>query len=459
MKDIFELNNYKTPTIHIPCKNNELYVKRDDLLPFSFGGNKARIALEFINDMYEKGMDCIVGYGNSRSNLSRALANLCCRFRIPCHIISPADEDGTRIETFNSKIVQSCCAAFHYCTKQNVKETVENVLENLKSNGFKPYYIYGDTNGSGNEHTPMKAYRKVYEEIKMEYDYIFLASGTGMTQGGLLAGRSINKGEEKIVGISVARSSEREVNVLKSMIDAYSNRVEKVDVKPEDIIVDDSYLYNGYGTYSRQIEKVISEQLIINGMPLDPTYTGKAFWGMMDYLDRNEIQGKKVLFIHTGGTPLFFDYENGSKLINVKDTKYIQEALVALEGNLIPSLSERNVDLIALAKKFSKYGIVWCHYDCGKPVSILAAYCNDEKEYTAYITILAVNEEYRCKKFGTSLITEYELYAQECGMKKSKLEVRKNNSKAQSFYKKHGYQIIGDASETSYYMEKTLEQN
>lgn len=459
MKDIFELNNYTTPTTHIPCKNNELYVKRDDLLPFSFGGNKARIALEFIYDMYEKGMDCIVGYGNARSNLSRALANLCYQFSIPCHIISPADEDGTRIETFNSKIVQSCHAKFHYCTKQNVKETVENVLADLKAKGIKPYYIYGDSNGSGNEHTPMKAYRKVYEEIKKEYDYIFLASGTGMTQGGLLVGKSINKGKEKIVGISVARSSEREANVLKSMIDAYSNRVEKVEVKPEDIIVDDSYLCNGYGTYNRQIEKVISEQMMINGMPLDPTYTGKAFWGMLDYLDRNEIQGKKVLFIHTGGTPLFFDYENGIKLINVKDMKLIQEAVVALEGNLIPSLSERNVDLKAYAEKMSKYGRVWCHYDCGKPVSILAGYCNDEKEYTAYLSILSVNEEYRSKKFGTSLITEYELYAQECGMKKSKLEVRKNNSRAQAFYKKYGYQIIGDASETSYYMQKILGQS
>ena len=83
-------------------------VSRDDLLPFSFGGNKARIALEFINDMYLRGLNCIVGYGNARSNLSRALANLCFQFNIPCHIISPADEDGTRIETFNSKIVQAC---------------------------------------------------------------------------------------------------------------------------------------------------------------------------------------------------------------------------------------------------------------------------------------------------------------------------------------------------------------
>ena len=458
MKDIFKLTSYTTPTIHIPCENNVLYVKREDLLPFSFGGNKARIAIEFINDMYEKGMDCIVGYGNARSNLSRALANLFYQFSIPCHIISPADVDGTRIETFNSKIVQSCHAEFHYCTKQNVKETVENVLADLKADGLNPYYIYGDSNGNGNEHTPIKAYRKVYEEIKGEYDYIFLASGTGMTQGGLLVGKSINKGNEKIVGISVARSSEREINVLKKMVDSYSKRVEKVEVKSKDIIVDDSYLCNGYGTYNREIEKVISEQMIINGMPLDPTYTGKAFWGMMDYLNKNEIQGKKVLFIHTGGTPLFFDYENGIKLKNIKDTKLIQEAVVALEGNLIPSLSERNVDLKSYAEKLSRFGRVWCHYDSGKPVSIIAGYCNDDKEYTAYLTILAVNVEYRDKKFGTSLITEYELYAQERGMKKSKLEVRKNNIAAQVFYKIHGYEIIGDASETSYYMEKTFGQ-
>lgn len=309
MNEIAKLNSYITPITHLPCKNNGLYVKRDDLLPFSFGGNKVRIALEFINDMYDKGMDSIIGYGNARSNLSRALANLCCQFSIPCHIISPADEDGKRIDTFNTKIVQSCNAEFHYCTKQNVKATVENVLADLKANGLKPYYIYGDSNGSGNEHTPMKAYRKVYEEIKGEFDYIFLASGTGMTQGGLIVGKSINKGNEKIVGISVARSSERETNVLKSMVDAYSKRVEKVNVKAEDITVDDSYLCNGYGTYNREIEKVISEQMMHNGVPLDPTYTGKAFWGMMDYLDKNEIKGKKILFIHTGGTPLFFDYE------------------------------------------------------------------------------------------------------------------------------------------------------
>ena len=51
MQDDFGLMQIKTPVIQIPDEKNSIYVKRDDLLPFSFGGNKVRIALEFINDM------------------------------------------------------------------------------------------------------------------------------------------------------------------------------------------------------------------------------------------------------------------------------------------------------------------------------------------------------------------------------------------------------------------------
>ena len=46
------------------------------------------------------------------------------------------------------------------------------------------------------------------------------------------------------------------------------------------------------------------------GVPFDHTYTGKAFVGMLDYIERMRIEDKNVLFIHTGGTPLFFDHIN-----------------------------------------------------------------------------------------------------------------------------------------------------
>ena len=454
MQDDFGLMQIKTPVIQIPDEKNSIYVKRDDLLPFSFGGNKVRIALEFINDMKKQGKDCIVGYGNARSNLSRALANLCYQFKIPCHIISPADEDGTRIDTYNSKMVLSCDAKFHYCRKTNVKETVESVLNDIRKEGLKPYYIYGDSTGKGNEHTPMLAYAKLYEEIKGQYDYIFLATGTGMTQGGLLAGKAINNGTEKIIGISVARSAAQEIEVLRKSLECFSDRIQKIE--NYEINVEDAYLCDGYGTYNRQIEKTIHQQLTCNGMPLDPTYTGKAFWGMQDYLNRKCITGKKVLFIHTGGTPLFFDYMNGIQLREVSDNNAVEEAVERLEMMLVPSLSERDVNLAQYAEKLCIHGRVWCHYDMGKPVSIIAGYFNDMTSQTAYLSMLAVAKEYQGKKLASSLLSEFEDYAIQKGMAYVKLEVRKHNTAAQNLYRKFGYEIIDEASETSLYMKKKL---
>ena len=455
MQDDLRLIQFITPVIQITDEKNSIYVKRDDLLPFSFGGNKVRIALEFIEDMKKQGKDCIVGYGNARSNLSRALANLCYQFKIPCHIISPADEDGTRIDTYNSKMVLACDAKFYYCKQTDVKETVESVLKSLREEGLNPYYIYGDSTGKGNEHTPLLAYIKVYEEIKDQYDYIFLATGTGMTQGGLLAGKAINNGNETIIGISVARSAAQETEVLRRSLECFSSKIKKIGNC--EINVEDAYLCDGYGTYNCQIEKTIHQQLICNGMPLDPTYTGKAFWGMQDCLKKNGITEKKVLFIHTGGAPLFFDYMKGLQLQGVSDNNAVKKAVERLEGMLVPSLTERDINLSQYAAKLSTYGKVWCHYDMGKPVSIIAGYFNDMESKTVYLSMLAVDKEYQGKKLASSLLSEFEDYAIQNGMDYVKLEVRKHNIAAQNLYKKFGYEVVGDSSETSLYMKKALE--
>lgn len=445
---------YRTPIIKLDNKSNELYVKRDDMLPFSFGGNKVRIALAFIEDMRAQGKDCIVGYGNARSNLSRALANLCCQQHIPCHIISPADENGTRIATYNSEMVKSFDAEFHLCTKTNVKQTVEDVLAKLQAQGLKPYYIYGNSNGKGNEHIPLRAYAGVYEEIKGQYDYIFMATGTGMTQGGLLVGKAKNSGRERIVGISVARAAAYETEILYNMLMAYNERVEPIDI-PEISVLDD-YLCGGYGKYDRNIEKMIATQLKQSGMPLDPTYTGKAFFGMLNYLQKNNVAGKRVLFIHTGGTPLFFDYMQGLRLAEIHDRDDILNAVMLLEGCLSPSLSQREIDLQRYAEKLYQHGKVWCYLDHGRPVSMIAGYFNDFKERTAYITLLAVDKKHRGMHLASSLLSELEEYAHASGMEKIKLEVRKDNHVAQNLYTKFGYKISGGALDTSCYMLKYL---
>lgn len=272
--------------------------------------NKVRIAKEFLNDMERTGKDCMVGYGNARSNLSRALANICCSGGVECHIISPADDDGFRIETANSRIGHICNADFRYCLKSDVAGTVEAVLEECRAKGKEPYYIYGDKYGHGNEAVPVRAYVDVYEEIMrqekdmgVEFDYIFLATGTGMTQAGLVAGQRRYGGQKQVIGISVARKKGQAASEIRKFVEAYEGAA--ADSLTIDVL--DCYLAGGYGLYNDAIRRTIHEAISLNGVPLDATYTGKAFWGMRDYMRKTGIKNRNILFIHTGGTPLFFD--------------------------------------------------------------------------------------------------------------------------------------------------------
>ena len=64
----------------------------------------------------------------------------------------------------------------------------------------------------------------------------------------------------------------------------------------------------GYGAWSDQVAEKIRKVYETDGVYLDMTYTGKAFHGMMNYIREKNIRGKNILFLHTGGLPLFFDF-------------------------------------------------------------------------------------------------------------------------------------------------------
>ena len=73
------------------------------------------------------------------------------------------------------------------------------------------------------------------------------------------------------------------------------------------LLFTDQYRCGGYGNYTDEIKSLIDRVMMREGIPMDTTYVGKAFWGMLRFLQDNQIEGKRVLFIHTGGTPLYFD--------------------------------------------------------------------------------------------------------------------------------------------------------
>lgn len=287
--------------------NNSFYIKREDLLPFSFGGNKARKADLFFKEIDSQRNDCVVTYGSSSSNHCRIIANMAASRKIPCYLISPVE---TGKLTVNSQMMELFGADIIQCPVIKVNETINAKLNHLKAEGNNPFFIPGG--GHGNIGT--QAYTYAYREISafekstdIHFDYIFHASGTGTTQAGLICGMLLQGDTKRIAGISIARKNPGGGQVVLNSVNEYLGTMDRECADSGIVDFIDDYVLDGYGAYNREILQTIREVLVDDGIPLDTTYTGKAFWGMKEYIKENRIMGRNILFIHTGGTPLFYN--------------------------------------------------------------------------------------------------------------------------------------------------------
>lgn len=287
---------------------NKFYIMREDLLPFSFGGNKVRKNLNYFEEIRSDNYTHVVTYGSKSSNHARIVANLSSKYGLKCTIITPESNENI---TYNTDINSTINAKTIYTPLSQVKETIQKTLDTLKYKGEKPYFIQG----GGHGFLGTKAYVDTFKYISdysnvnnFNFDYIFLASGTGATQAGLIIGNDVENYSSIIVGISVARKSSRGSSVIERCIEEYYDESGSQTKSEIDIIFRDDYLAGGYGKFDEQIERYIVKYMSSYGVPLDPTYTGKAVTGMHNYLEENDIKDKNILFIHTGGTPLYFSY-------------------------------------------------------------------------------------------------------------------------------------------------------
>lgn len=304
------------------CGDNEIYMKRDDLLPFSFGGNKARIARRFFDDAIRRGAGCVVAYGSSRSNLVRVMANGAASIGMPCYVVSPEERDGGRPESFNSGLATLLGARVRRCGRAQVAQAVEDVMDEARAAGLEPYYIYGGSDGTGNEAVPVGAYVDAWGEVEsweeshgVHFDIVAHASGTGMTQAGLACGAALSGSRAIVLGISVARDSGAGMAHVLRYAGAYLESVGLggVDVRGR-LVFEDGYRCGGYGLADSGVLRTMRGLFVGEGIASDPTYVGKGLSGTLRWLEGNGVRGARVLFVHTGGTPLFFDHLNG--LIN-----------------------------------------------------------------------------------------------------------------------------------------------
>ena len=308
-----------TPLLYLGEEfDNRIYVKREDLYPFSLGGNKARISREYFREIDAGGYGCVVTCGGTGSNLCRAVANLAAARGLRCVLILYT---GRSEDSFNRKLAALGGAETVLCPPERLSETIGARLDALRSAGERPYFIPGGGRGVPGTRAYAECYREITADAQsaaVSFDEIFLPSGTGTTQAGLVCGSLLAGDGCRIVGVSIARRAEAGRPVILENVREYF-ACEKLPLPDRDweeaVIFEDAYTGGGYGRgdYSATVRRIWNRY----GMSLDNTYTGKAFFGMGEYLRSHSVKGKDILFVNTGGVPLLFD----DLLLREKDKK------------------------------------------------------------------------------------------------------------------------------------------
>ena len=143
--------------------------------------------------------------------------------------------------------------------------------------------------------------KKKCDSIGYKPDYIFHASGTGSTQAGIAVGLDlVGWSDVKLIGISVARLKERGTEVIEEFSNILAKHYGLKNNYVGKINFNTDYLFGGYEKYTLEMDKFLDRIMKQTGIMFDTTYSGKAFYGMMEYLRKNSINNN-VLFWHTGG--------------------------------------------------------------------------------------------------------------------------------------------------------------
>lgn len=279
----------------------EITVIRDDIFPFIGGGGKARKAVYYENMLKELSYNAVVTCGGIQSNHNRAIALMCAKNGWKCHLCIQGAEERFLAEKGNALLDRLSGAEYELIKPEDTATAMDRAMDRLASEGFKPYYCHG----GGHDLPGGVAFVEAIEEMSKKIekpDYIFHASGTGSTQAGIVVGLDkVGWHNVKVVGISVARQYERGKLMIADFANMLAEHYDMSERYDDRIIFNTDYLCGGYEQYIPDMRTYLKDVMNKTGLMFDTTYSGKAFYGMMDIIKKQGLQRKKIFFWHTGG--------------------------------------------------------------------------------------------------------------------------------------------------------------
>ena len=280
-------------------------VARDDIYPFVGGGSKARKAVAYEAYMKENGYKAVVTCGGVQSNHNRAMALMCARNGWKCHLCVQGSEERFMSEKGNALLCRLSGAEWECIAPEETSIAMDRAMEKLRSEGYNPYYVIGGGHNLPGGTCFVDAVRELKEychKVGYKPDYIFLASGTGSTQAGIMVGLDlVGWGDVKCVGISVARQQERGREVIAEFANMLARHYGLKKDYSDEVRFNANYLCGGYEKYTPDMKEFLNNAMVQTGLVFDTTYSGKGFYGMMQEIERNSLYDKNIIFWHTGG--------------------------------------------------------------------------------------------------------------------------------------------------------------
>lgn len=282
-----------------------LRVFRDDLYPFLGGGNKGRKMDYIAKAIVRENAKALVTTGGFQSNHCRAVAVYAAQYGLKCTLVLHGSKEAFEQESGNAKIMRLSGAEIVFVDEASqIGGAMDKAMEIHTSLNLKPYYIWGGGHtleGGLAYIEAVKAVKEYADQKNWVPDYIFHASGTGSTQSGILAGLDLyGLDHTQVIGISVGRKAEPAIKIVQLFYEELCKQYNISHTNRPTIVLDE-YLMEGYGCYNEEVKQISVSSLSKYGFTLDTCYTAKAFYGMLDYISKNNIKGKNILFWHTGG--------------------------------------------------------------------------------------------------------------------------------------------------------------
>lgn len=290
----------------IQVDNRKIAVVRDDIFPMIGGGSKARKAVYYEDAMRDGQYNACVTTGGIQSNHNRAIALLCVNNGWRCHLVYHGSRERFQNESGNALIVRNTPASVEFVEASGIGPAMDEAMAKLAVEGYRPMYIHGgghDLPGGVAFVDAVKTLKTECDKINYKPSCIFHASGTGSTQAGIAVGLDlVGWSDVKLIGISVARPKKRGTQIIESFANSLAEFYGLVKDYTGEINFNTDYIDGGYEMSDNKMSEFLQKSMKETGLMLDNTYSGKAFYGMMDLLRKNDIEkNEDVLFWHTGG--------------------------------------------------------------------------------------------------------------------------------------------------------------